>query len=96
MIYCFEVAFPDGGPRRQFTSCCGATDKGVDGGCGCRSCYNLIDDYIGFQATDVAMMRKAITDPDVQSRFEEFLAEPKFDCFNDWHRWKLQQVGGGL
>ena len=48
MAIIFEKPFPKdpNGPVRQFTNCCGACDKGVEGGVACRACYDYIEEYV--------------------------------------------------
>ena len=43
----YEGAKDADGLSQQFTSCCGATDKGVDDGIVCRKCYRYIVEYFG-------------------------------------------------
>ena len=48
MAIIFEKPFPKDpdGPVRQFTNCCGACDKGIEGGVACRACYDYITEYV--------------------------------------------------
>ena len=48
MAIIFEKNFEDPNEKivRQFTNCCGASDKGTDYGVVCRGCYEPIEGYM--------------------------------------------------
>jgi hypothetical protein len=56
---------------RQFTSCCGAYDKGTEDGVVCRSCYNFIDDYYGLGEEEAFTL--TIAKPTLVQNFNEML-----------------------
>jgi len=87
----YEVPFEDGGSK-QFTLCCGASDKGCDGYVGCRKCYTPIFEY--FFEGDEAVCRAGIQDPGVLERFEEFLKQPKHKTFGEYIDWIDSQENG--
>jgi hypothetical protein len=84
MISIYERPFPkdQNGPVRQFTSCCGASDKGTEDGVACRACYRLIDDYYG--VGDEAAFLLTIKTPRLVKKFKALLAEP-FETYDEWH-----------
>ena len=49
MAILFEKNFEDPNEKivRQFTNCCGASDKGTEYGVVCRGCYDNIDEIMG-------------------------------------------------
>lgn len=87
MTIIYEKVFQPKEPRAQFSSCCGASDKGLDGYVGCRACHEEVLKSVGLGGEE--SMRLEIKDPEVRKRFEQFLAEPSFESFRAWHDWKL-------
>ena len=83
MAVIFEKPFPQepNGWVRQFTNCCGATDKGVEGGVACRGCYDYIEGY--FDEDGVEAFKKYIDDSIIMKKFEGFLA----DTSETYHEW---------
>lgn len=84
MTAIYEIPF-EGGGSKQFTLCCGASDKGCDGYIGCRACYAEIEDYLGFG--DEGLCRAAIQDSDILERFENFLNQPKHNTIEEYFDW---------
>ena len=84
MTVIFEKSFPkeSNGIRRQFTSCCGASDKGLDDCVGCRSCYQEIYEYFGVGNEET--FKEYINDSKIMKRFEEFLADTN-ETYEEWH-----------
>ncbi|MDA8664222.1 hypothetical protein N9L66_04605 [Porticoccaceae bacterium] len=91
MCVIYEKVFQPNEPRAQFSSCCGASDKGLDDYVGCRSCHGKVKGYLREGAE--GEMRSLITDPKIRSRFDRFVDEPAFSHFNDWDQWKQRQAG---
>tara|TARA_R110000796_G_scaffold58186_1_gene134457 strand:- start:181 stop:480 length:300 start_codon:yes stop_codon:yes gene_type:complete len=83
MAIIFEKPFPKdpNGPVRQFTNCCGACDKGVEGGVACRACYDYIEEYV--DEDNVDYFKQYIFDPEIKKKFEEFLAD-KTQTYKEW------------
>lgn len=92
MCVIYEKEFQPGEPRVQFSSCCGASDKGLDDYVGCRGCYQPVDRYL--RAGSEAEMERIITDATVLKRFRAMLAEPSFDSWREWHDWKIASLEG--
>tara|TARA_R110001606_G_scaffold381096_1_gene542019 strand:- start:330 stop:617 length:288 start_codon:yes stop_codon:yes gene_type:complete len=84
MTIIFEKPFPKdpNGPVRQFTNCCGASDKGIEGGVACRACYNYIEQYV--DEDNVDYFEQHISDPKLKAKFKEFLAE-EAQTYREWH-----------
>ena len=90
----YERPFPRdlNAPVRQFTSCCGASDKGCEGGVACRSCYHYIDDYYGVGEEEA--FRATIRKPSMVKKFNEMLAE-KYDTYDEWHDALMRKTSRG-
>ena len=84
MTIIYERPFPKDpdGPVRQFTACCGASDKGIEGGVACRACYTYIDEYVDESNHDYFVSH--IVDPVVKAKFDEFMADDA-QTYREWH-----------
>ena len=80
----YEIPF-EGGGSKQFTLCCGASDKGCEGYIGCRRCYTPIFEY--FSVGDEDVCRGGIQDSNVLKKFEKFLKQPKHKTFSEYVDW---------
>ena len=90
MCVIYEKEFQPGEPRVQFSSCCGASDKGLEDYVGCRGCYQPVERYL--RAGSEAEMQLVITDKKVRERFRAMLAEPSFASWREWHDWKIASL----
>lgn len=84
MTVIFEKRFrnPEEQIVRQFTSCCGASDKGTEFGVVCRGCWSPISGYM--EERDVEQFKKYIDNEITMKQFEDFLKEDYWD-WNEWH-----------
>ena len=72
MAIILERPLPSGEYKRQFSSCCGACDKGVEGGVVCRGCYDLVEEYVDEDDLDYFYQNQ---NPDIKDAFFEFMLD---------------------
>ncbi len=84
MAILFEKKFDDPNEKikRQFTNCCGASDKGTEFGVVCRRCWEPITGYYG--EGDEEFFKLYIDNPITLEIFNNFLNE-KWWNFTEWH-----------
>ena len=72
MAILFEKNFEDPNEKivRQFTNCCGASDKGTEYGVVCRGCYDNIDEIMG--KGDEELFENYV-DTNIIGKFKEFI-----------------------
>lgn len=78
------------GFRLQFTNCCGAGDKGIEGYVGCRGCYDVIYKY--FRVGEEEEFKEHISKPKILKRFEEYL-EKDYDTYDEFHGAVMKEMG---
>ena len=93
MAIIFEKNFEDPNERivRQFTNCCGASDKGTDYGVVCRGCYEPIEGYMADGADSQEEFENYIDNDSVLKRFRTFMNETFFN-YEEW-RFALEEDG---
>ncbi len=83
MAIIFQKKFEDPNEKivRQFTNCCGASDKGTEYGVVCRGCYDNIDEIM--EDGDEELFENYV-DTHMIGKFKEFINE-KWWNYEEWH-----------
>jgi hypothetical protein len=91
MTIIFEKKFDDPNEKvvRQFTNCCGASDKGTEWGIVCRGCYSPIEGYFG--EGDEELFKNYITNDIMLGKFNNFLDEVWWN-YMEWHDALIEKV----
>jgi hypothetical protein len=92
MSIIIEKEFKNDDITLQFSSCCGASDKGTEFGIVCRSCWNPIHDY--WTMKDADEFTKLFDSEHTYMKWQEFIEQPKFDTYNEWHDWRIELLYG--
>tara|TARA_Y100000114_G_C11666854_1_gene281782 strand:+ start:143 stop:409 length:267 start_codon:yes stop_codon:yes gene_type:complete len=87
MAIILERPLPKSDYRRQFSSCCGASDKGVESGVVCRKCWNPVVDYVEEDNLDYFLQ---YLNPELKDRFDEFMADDSQD-FLEYHEKMIKR-----
>ena len=91
MAIIFQKKFEDPNEKivRQFTNCCGASDKGTDYGVVCRGCYDNIDEIM--EDGDEELFENYV-DTHMIGKFKEFINEKWWD-YDEWHQHIINKMG---
>jgi hypothetical protein len=91
MAILFEKNFDDPNENivRQFTNCCGASDKGTEYGVVCRGCYDNIDEIMG--EGDEELFQNYITNDTILGKFNNFLDEVWWN-YEEWHNALIEKI----
>ena len=75
MAIIYEKNFTDPNEKivRQFTNCCGASDKGTEWGIVCRGCYSPIEGYMADGDDSPEEFENLINSEAVLTEFREFV-----------------------
>ena len=94
MAIIFEKNFEDPNEKivRQFTNCCGASDKGTDYGVVCRGCYEPIEGYVTDGDDSPKEFENYIHNDSVLKRFRTFVNE-NFLNYEEWHEHIINKMG---
>ena len=95
MAIIFEKNFEDPNERivRQFTNCCGASDKGTDYGVVCRGCYEPIEGYMADGDDSQEEFENYIDNDSVLKRFRTFMNETFYN-YEEWHEHMINEMRG--
>ena len=92
MCVIIEKEFKNDEIRMQFTSCCGASDKGTEYGVVCRGCYSPIQEYWNMEDAD--KFTELFETEGIYAKWFEFVEQPEFNTWEKWHDWRIELLYG--
>ena len=84
IIYEKRFTHPNEKVVRQFTNCCGASDKGTEYGIVCRGCYEPIEGYMADGDDSPEEFENLIHNKSVLKEFREFVSQ-EWNTYMEWH-----------
>ena len=93
MAILFEKNFTDPNEKivRQFTNCCGASDKGTEFGVVCRGCYEPIEGYMADGDDSPEEFENLINNESVLKEFREFVSQ-EWNTYMEWHDYTIEKI----
>ena len=93
MAIIYEKNFTDPNEKvvRQFTNCCGASDKGTEYGVVCRGCYSPIEGYMADGDDAPEEFENLINSESVLKDFREFVSQ-EWNTYMEWHDYTIEKI----
>ena len=93
MAIIYEKNFTDPSEKvvRQFTNCCGASDKGTEFGIVCRGCYAPIEGYMADGDDAPEEFENLINSEAVLREFREFVSQ-EWNTYMEWHDALIEKL----
>ncbi len=93
MAIIYEKNFTDPNEKivRQFTNCCGASDKGTEYGVVCRGCYSPIEGYMADGDDAPEEFENLINSESVLKEFREFVSQ-EWNTYMEWHDAFVERI----
>jgi len=95
MAIIYEKKFTDPNEKivRQFTNCCGASDKGTEFGIVCRGCWEPIVGYMADGDDAPEEFENYITNKVILKKFKEFVNQ-EWNTYMEWHDYITEKYFG--
>jgi len=93
MAIIYEKNFTDPNEKvvRQFTNCCGASDKGTEFGIVCRGCWAPIEGYMADGDDAPEEFENYITNEVILEKFKEFVNQ-EWNTYMEWNDYMIEKI----